>query len=64
MLLDETPSPVLAKRDFDALPNVDFKDIVEEMKRLCPTVYDIVFSMLEIDTGTENKIPTMAWFTA
>ena len=51
---------VLAKRDFDALSNVDFKEIIEEMKRLCPTVYDIVFSMLEMDTGTENKIPTMA----
>ena len=51
---------VLAKRDFDALSNVNFKEIIEEMKRLCPTVYDVVFCMLEMDIGTENKIPTMA----
>ena len=51
---------VLAKRDFDALSNVDFKEIIEEMKRLCPTVYDIVFSLLEMDTSTENKIPTIS----
>lgn len=30
------------------------------MKRLCPTVYEMVFSLLEMDIGTENKIPTMA----
>ena len=51
---------VLTEKDFDALSNVDFKEIIEEMKRVCPTVYDTVFCMLEMDTGTENKIPTMA----
>jgi hypothetical protein len=53
-------SSVLAKRDFDVLSNVNFKEIIEEMKRLCPTVYEIVFSILEMDIGTEQKIPTMA----
>ncbi len=51
---------VLAKTDFDALSNANFKEIIEEMKRLCPTVYEIVFSILEMDIGTEQKIPTMA----
>ena len=42
------------------LSNVNFKEIIEEMKRLCPTLYEIVFSILEMDIGTEQKIPTMA----
>ena len=30
------------------------------MKRLCPTLYELVFSMLEMDINSEKKIPTMA----
>jgi hypothetical protein len=51
---------ILGKRDFPALSNVDFKEIIEEMRQLCPTVYEMVFSLLEMDIGTENKFPTMA----
>ena len=50
---------VLEKRDFDMLSNINFKESIEEMKWLCPTVYEIVFSILEMDMGTEQKIPTM-----
>ena len=51
---------ILQRRDFDALSNVNFKEIVEEMKRLCPTLYELVYSMLEMDINAEKKIPTMA----
>ena len=29
---------VFYKQDFDALSNVNFKEITEEMKQLCPTL--------------------------
>ena len=60
MLLDETLSLFWQKGTLTPCQMLILKRSFEEMKRLCPTVYDIVFSMLEMDTGTENKIPTMA----
>ena len=50
---------ILQRRDFDTLSHVNFNEIVEEIQRLCPTLYKLVFSMLEMDINAEKKIPAM-----
>ena len=45
---------ILGKRDFNTLSSINFKEIIKEMKQLCPTVYEF-FSMLEMDVDAERK---------
>ena len=51
---------VLRKRGFDGLANVNFGEILEEMKCLCPTVYKILSVMMEMNYNAEKKIPTLS----
>ena len=55
----ETDS-ILKKRDFHGLSTWNFASVVEEMRRLCPTVYQILSTMLELEIDPEKRTPTLA----
>ena len=45
---------VLRQRDYEGLSSLDFAEITEEMKVLCPATFNIVFAMIQF-VNNENK---------
>ena len=50
---------ILRQKDFDTLANLNLMKIVDEMIRICPTAYEVIFALLEMDVNFERKIPAM-----
>lgn len=51
---------VLRERNFTGLSNVDFAEIVSEIKTLCPLVHTLLSGMLEMDVASEKKTVSLA----
>ena len=45
---------VLRQKDYPALSSLNFHDIIDEMKTRCPTVFQILASMVRYDINREN----------
>lgn len=50
---------LLMQKNYTGLCSLNLDDLVQEMRHLCPTVYDILSTMLDMDNNKEKKIPTL-----
>lgn len=55
-----TTKSLLRQKDFNALSSLDFVEIVEELKSLCPTTFSILAAMIQLDNNEEKKTAAMA----
>ncbi|XP_074639273.1 uncharacterized protein LOC141897562 [Acropora palmata] len=46
---------VLRQRDYEGLSSLDFAEITEEMKVLCPTTFNIVSAMIQFVNNEEDS---------
>ena len=49
---------LLMQKNYTGLCSLNLDDIVQEMRHFCPTVYDILSTMLDMD-NKEKKNPTL-----
>ena len=50
---------LLMQKNYTGLCSLNLDDLVQEMRHFCPTVYDILSTMLDMDNNKEKKIPTL-----
>lgn len=55
-----TTKSVLCERNFTGLSNLDFGEIVNEIRTLCPLVYKFLAVMMQLDVNTKKKTAPMA----
>ena len=55
----ETKS-VLRDREYPGLLTFNFGDVLAEMENLCPTVFRLLSSMMELDLNREKNTPALA----
>ncbi|KAJ7373248.1 hypothetical protein OS493_012837 [Desmophyllum pertusum] len=51
---------LLRERDYPGLRSLDFMKIIEEMKYLCPTVFNILSAMIQFDCNEDKKTAALA----
>ena len=50
---------ILRQKDYNALSSLSFHDILDEMKNRCPTVFQILFNMLQYDVNREKNTASL-----
>ena len=55
----ETKS-VLSDRGYPGLSNFTFEEILAEMRSLCPTVFTILSTMIQLDLNQDKNTPPLA----
>ena len=51
---------VLRQRDYEGLSSLDFAEITEEMKVLCPTTFNIVSAIIQFVNNEDKRTAPMA----
>ena len=51
---------VLRQRDYEGLSSLDFTEITEEMKLLCPTAFNILSAMIQFVNNEDKRTAPMA----